>query len=200
MNYKFKTKPYAHQITALEKSWNKEVYAYFMEMGTGKSKVLIDNIAMLYDAGKINGVLIEFASTVFVSQYGRDPMAITNLEGNVQATVGNQKSTLKPGQQLQIDQTWDVLRANTQSFAEWVGDSRWRPVRLHSSLRSGIVRLLPSRQASRPVGSLLRQTLAKTGVVATAYDDGVLRFSMPRSYLWLSQLSEVIRALHHTLN
>ena len=24
MNYKFKTKPYAHQITALEKSWNKK--------------------------------------------------------------------------------------------------------------------------------------------------------------------------------
>ena len=24
MNYKFKTKPYAHQLTALEKSWNKE--------------------------------------------------------------------------------------------------------------------------------------------------------------------------------
>lgn len=30
----------------------------FMEMGTGKSKVLIDNIAMLYDKGKINGALI----------------------------------------------------------------------------------------------------------------------------------------------
>src|SRR5210317_1752384 len=58
MNYKFKTKPYAHQITALEKSWNKEVFAYFMEMGTGKSKVLIDNISMLYDKGKINGALI----------------------------------------------------------------------------------------------------------------------------------------------
>jgi SNF2 family DNA or RNA helicase len=58
MNYKFKTKPYAHQITALEKSWNKAHFAYFMEMGTGKSKVLIDNIAMLYDKGKINGVLI----------------------------------------------------------------------------------------------------------------------------------------------
>ena len=58
INYKFKTKPYAHQLTALEKSWEKEVYAYFMEMGTGKSKVLIDNIAMLYDKGKINGALI----------------------------------------------------------------------------------------------------------------------------------------------
>jgi len=51
MYYKFKTKPYAHQMTALEKSWNKETYAYFMEMGTGKTKVLIDNAAMLYDKG-----------------------------------------------------------------------------------------------------------------------------------------------------
>jgi len=58
MNYKFKTKPYAHQLKALEMSWDKPYFAYFMEMGTGKSKVLIDNISMLYDNGKINGVLI----------------------------------------------------------------------------------------------------------------------------------------------
>ena len=58
MNYKFKTKPYAHQLGALEKSWDREEFAYFMEMGTGKSKVLVDNIAMLYDKGKINGALI----------------------------------------------------------------------------------------------------------------------------------------------
>jgi hypothetical protein len=58
MHYKFKTKPFAHQLKALEMSWDKEVFAYFMEMGTGKSKVLIDNIAMLYDKGKINGALI----------------------------------------------------------------------------------------------------------------------------------------------
>jgi len=58
MNYKFKTKPYAHQLTALEKSWNKETFAYFMEMGTGKTKVLIDNLAMLYDKGKVDGALI----------------------------------------------------------------------------------------------------------------------------------------------
>ena len=58
MNYKFKTKPYEHQLKALEMSWDKEFFAYFMEMGTGKSKVLIDNIAMLYDKGKIDGALI----------------------------------------------------------------------------------------------------------------------------------------------
>ena len=57
-NYRFKTKPYEHQLVALEKSWDKDEYAYFMEMGTGKSKVLIDNIAMLYDKGKINAAMI----------------------------------------------------------------------------------------------------------------------------------------------
>ena len=58
MDYKFKTKPYAHQLTALKKSWQKDEYGYFMEMGTGKSKVLIDNMAVLYDKGKINAALI----------------------------------------------------------------------------------------------------------------------------------------------
>jgi SNF2 family DNA or RNA helicase len=57
-NYRFKTKPYEHQLVALEKSWDKEEYAYFMEMGTGKSKVLIDNIGILYDKGKINAAMI----------------------------------------------------------------------------------------------------------------------------------------------
>ena len=58
MNYKFKTPPYKHQLKALEKSWEKSYFAYFMEMGTGKSKVLLDNIAMLYDQGKVDGALI----------------------------------------------------------------------------------------------------------------------------------------------
>jgi len=56
--YKFKTKPYDHQLKALEKSWDKEYYGLFMEMGTGKSKVLIDEIASLYLRGKISAALI----------------------------------------------------------------------------------------------------------------------------------------------
>ena len=58
MDYKFKTEPYEHQLLALGASHNKENFALFMEMGTGKSKVLVDNIAMLYDKGKINAALI----------------------------------------------------------------------------------------------------------------------------------------------
>ena len=58
MDYNFKTKPFEHQLEALENSWNKETHAYFMEMGTGKSKGLLDNVAMLYDQGRVDSVLI----------------------------------------------------------------------------------------------------------------------------------------------
>ena len=58
IHYPFKTKPYDHQITALEKGWEDLEYGYFMEMGTGKTKVIIDTAAMLFDAGKIEGLLI----------------------------------------------------------------------------------------------------------------------------------------------
>ena len=56
--YRFKTEPYEHQRAALGASWNKTDFAYFMEMGTGKSKVLIDNIAILYDYGHIDSALV----------------------------------------------------------------------------------------------------------------------------------------------
>ena len=67
MNYRFKTKPFQHQLDALDESWNKEVWALFMEMGTGKTKVCIDNVAILYDKGKINvnrGYRVEFNSAI----------------------------------------------------------------------------------------------------------------------------------------
>ena len=58
MNYKFKTKPFQHQKKALADSWSAQYYALFMEMGTGKSKVAIDTIAMLWQDNKINAALI----------------------------------------------------------------------------------------------------------------------------------------------
>ena len=72
MHYKFKTKPYGHQVTALEKSWQKKVYALFMEMGTGKTKVAIDNLAMLYDKGKVNGALIIAPKGVYKTWYSQE--------------------------------------------------------------------------------------------------------------------------------
>ena len=56
--FKFKTTPYDHQREALSDSWAAEYYALFMEMGTCKAKVAVDNMAILYEADKINAALI----------------------------------------------------------------------------------------------------------------------------------------------
>ena len=85
MNYKFKTKPYAHQLTALEKSWDKTEYGYFMEMGTGKSKVLVDNMAMLYDKGRINGALIIAPKGVYNNWFSQE--IPTHLASHIQPTM-----------------------------------------------------------------------------------------------------------------
>ncbi len=56
--YKYKTEPFDHQLKALNNSWAANFHAYFMEMGTGKSKVAIDNIGILFEEGEINAALI----------------------------------------------------------------------------------------------------------------------------------------------
>ena len=58
VNYKFKTKPYEHQREAMERSIGVNAYGFFMEMGTGKSKVLIDSIAYLGNTQQIDFALI----------------------------------------------------------------------------------------------------------------------------------------------
>ena len=54
MKYNFKTEPYEHQRKALERGYDKKFFAYFMDMGTGKSKVLLDNIGILRQRGEIS--------------------------------------------------------------------------------------------------------------------------------------------------
>lgn len=58
IDYQYKTKPYAHQHEAFMLSRNKRVFALLMEMGTGKSKVIIDTAAWQYMRGTINALLV----------------------------------------------------------------------------------------------------------------------------------------------
>ena len=101
MNYKFKTKPYAHQLTALEKSWNRENYAYFMEMGTGKTKVLIDNLAMLYDKGKVDGALIVAPKGVVKTWYEQE--LPTHLPNHIDNTTVLWQSNITKAQQEKLN-------------------------------------------------------------------------------------------------
>jgi SNF2 family DNA or RNA helicase len=58
MDYTFKTPPYEHQATVLATSWSQTNWAWLMEMGTGKSKVCIDNAAMLFEKKEINTLIV----------------------------------------------------------------------------------------------------------------------------------------------
>jgi len=58
VKYNYKLKPFDHQSEALEEGWFRKEYGYFMEMGTGKSKVLIDNLGLLFFNKLINFALV----------------------------------------------------------------------------------------------------------------------------------------------
>jgi SNF2 family DNA or RNA helicase len=114
MNYKFKTKPYAHQLKALEMSWNKEVFAYFMEMGTGKSKVLLDNVAMLFDKGKINSVLIVAPKGVYKNWY--DSEIPEHLPEHINRNVVLWKALITKEQKLKCDSLFEQDFTKLQIF------------------------------------------------------------------------------------
>ena len=121
MKYKFKTKPYKHQMTALEKSWNKENFAYFMEMGTGKTKVLIDNLAMLYDKGKVDGALIVAPKGVIKTWYEQE--LPTHLPDHVEnVTVLWQPNITKTQQEkleslFEVETALHILIMNVEAFS-----------------------------------------------------------------------------------
>ena len=121
MNYKFKTKPYAHQLKALEMSWKKEVFALFMEMGTGKSKVLLDNISMLYDQGKINGALIVAPKGVYKNWLESE--IPTHLVDHIQKKAVLWQALINKKQQAKLDTLFKpevdlhILIMNVEAFS-----------------------------------------------------------------------------------
>jgi len=125
MNYKFKTKPYQHQLVALEKSWNRETYAYFMEMGTGKTKVLIDNVAMLYDKGKIDGLLVIAPKGVIGTWHKQElplhlPQHIENVSILWQANITKSQSR-KLGNLFKTGEDLHILIMNVEAFSTHKG-------------------------------------------------------------------------------
>jgi SNF2 family DNA or RNA helicase len=58
LQYTYRTEPRAHQREILERTAHLPYHALFLEMGCGKTKIMIDNIAYLYQQGEIDGALI----------------------------------------------------------------------------------------------------------------------------------------------
>jgi len=67
--YPFKNKPFLHQAAYLQRFWEEKNSALFAEMGTGKSFMIINNAAMLYDKGRIDAMLIIAPKGVYKNWY-----------------------------------------------------------------------------------------------------------------------------------
>jgi len=119
--FNFKTKPYAHQLTALEKSCDARNYGYFMEMGCGKSKVLLDNIAYLASQGKIDTAVIVAPKGVYRNwETSEIP---THLPDEIQAEIyvwnpsPNKAQAKELGEGAKKRGVFRILLANVEGFA-----------------------------------------------------------------------------------
>jgi SNF2 family DNA or RNA helicase len=92
-----------------------------MEMGTGKTKVLIDNMSMLYDKGKIDGALIIAPKGVIKTWYEQElPAHLPNHIENV--TVLWQPNITKTQQEkleslFEIETALHILVMNVEAFS-----------------------------------------------------------------------------------
>jgi SNF2 family DNA or RNA helicase len=92
-----------------------------MEMGTGKSKVLLDNIAMLYDAGKIDAVLIIAPKGVYKNWYDSEiPIHMVN---HIQRKMVLWQAVINQKQQQKLDTLFKsetdlhILIMNVEAFS-----------------------------------------------------------------------------------
>ena len=56
--YQFKTQPRPYQVKALDHAWGKSTYAFYMDMGTGKTKTSLDLFCGYYLDAKVERVLV----------------------------------------------------------------------------------------------------------------------------------------------
>ena len=56
--YAPRTPPLAHQAEALACGWKRPFFAYFLEMGLGKTRVLIDDFLLNYEDDRVDGLIV----------------------------------------------------------------------------------------------------------------------------------------------
>jgi len=121
----YKTKPYQHQVDALNHGLRKRSYGYLMEMGTGKSKVLIDNIAALALENELDFALIIAPKGVYRNWVAKEvPQHLSdNVKHRVIRWVSSANKTQKKEMQSVAD-AFDGLTLfvmNVESFSTLKG-------------------------------------------------------------------------------
>lgn len=110
-NYRPRRSAFGHQVDALRAGWKRPGFGYLLEMGLGKSRVLIDNFCLLHEAGLCDGLLIVASKNVY--------------------TNWTRQNDEKPGELQQW--MWDGIRETCMTYT-WVAGRSGRDAGTHAAL------------------------------------------------------------------
>jgi SNF2 family DNA or RNA helicase len=119
--YPFKNKPFLHQAAYLQRFWEEQNTALFAEMGTGKSFMIINNAAMLYDKGRIDALLIVAPKGVYRNWYRSE--IPKHMPDHVKYEMACWNPTPRKAEKLEMDKMWNavddlrILIMNIEAFS-----------------------------------------------------------------------------------
>lgn len=129
-DYEFETDPYDHQRDIFLSTRNEENWAYLMEMGTGKTKVAIDNAAYLYEHGQIQFLLVAAPNEVHRNWIEREIPAHMPKRIEYRASIWRSASTMKKAEWEDFWSLWEpdfkglrILAVNFDAFS--AAEQRW---------------------------------------------------------------------------
>jgi SNF2 family DNA or RNA helicase len=136
--YPFKNKPCAHQHTYLKRFWADPVAALFADMGTGKSFMVINNLAMLYDQSKVNAALVIAPKGVY--RNWTDTELPKHLPEHIITRIAAWTPQPRKAEREELDRLWEytedlkILVMNVEALSTAKGfDYAMRYVRSHNT-------------------------------------------------------------------
>jgi SNF2 family DNA or RNA helicase len=120
-HYPFKNKPFTHQAAYLQRFWEEPGAALFADTGTGKSFMLINNAAMLYDKGRVNSMLIVAPKGVYRNWFKLE--IPKHMPEHVEYTMACWSPSPRKAEKLEMEKmlaavdTLRVLVMNVEAFS-----------------------------------------------------------------------------------
>jgi SNF2 family DNA or RNA helicase len=119
--FQYHTSPYAHQDCEFQRSKTLVAYAGFWEMGTGKTKLIIDTIAHLWWTKEIDGVIIVGDKGNYRNWYGE---IAVHLHPEIKRRIAHYSSSASRGQLKEMESVMtakndvlDFFLLNVESFS-----------------------------------------------------------------------------------
>jgi SNF2 family DNA or RNA helicase len=123
-DYDYKTEPYAHQREVFHRARDLDDFAFLMGMGTGKTKVGIDNAAWLWAQGKISALVVIAPNGVHRNWILREIPAHLPEWTQYRAAIWASPSVIKAGERKELDKIWKegrglrVISMNVEAFGQ----------------------------------------------------------------------------------